>query len=83
MGIKGENDDKYDMLIDKDLKFLFHSFNGYLSRINTSLQLVRYTTKADDDYVLKVLQHHQGCQLNKFWKFLRKIFRIRTFSSLS
>ena len=33
MAIKTENDNKYDMLIHKDSKFIFYDFNGYLRRI--------------------------------------------------
>ena len=56
MAIKRENDDKYDMLIHKDSKFLFYNFTGYFSRINSPLQLIRRTTIADDNYALNVLQ---------------------------
>lgn len=56
MVIKRENDDKYDMLIQKDSKFLFYNFTGYFSRINSPLQLIRRTTIADDNYALNVLQ---------------------------
>ena len=56
MVTKSENDDKCDILIHKDSKFLFYNFNGYLSRINRPLQLVRQTTIAHDNYALNVLQ---------------------------
>ena len=43
IAINSKNDNKYDMLKHKNSKFLFYNFNCYHSRMNTPLQLVRYT----------------------------------------
>ena len=56
LAIKNVNDDKYDMLTHRNLKFLFYNFDNYLNRIGKPLQLVRHTKIADDDIALKNLQ---------------------------
>ena len=37
--VKNKNDNKYEMLTNKNPKFLFYNFNNYLSTIRKRLQL--------------------------------------------
>ena len=43
MAIKSENDDKYDILTNKNSKFLFYNFNVYLYRRGLPVQYLRHT----------------------------------------
>ena len=56
VAIRSKNDNTYDMLNHKNSKFLFYNFNGFLNRINQPVQLIRYTTVADDDCALVTIQ---------------------------
>ena len=41
INIKDENDDKFDILTNKNLKFFFCHFNDYLRQINEQVKLIR------------------------------------------
>ena len=56
VAIRSKTDNTYDMLNHKNSKFLFYNFNGFLDRINQPVQLIRYTTVADDDCALVAIQ---------------------------
>ena len=45
-----------DMLKHKNSKLLLYNLNGFLSRINEPVQLVRHTTVVDGNYALEFLQ---------------------------
>ena len=68
--IKNINDNKYDMLINKNSKFLFYNFNDYLGTINKPLQFLRHTVISHDDYALTEL-------LNRNWPdFIERILEV-------
>lgn len=70
MVIKSKNSNRYDMKNHKIWKFLFYNFNSFLNRINKSFQLIRYTTIADSDYTLAIIQE-------KYWLyFIEKILLL-------
>ena len=56
INIKDGKDEKYDMLGNKNSKFLFYHFNDYLKQINESTKPVRHTAVADDETALEILQ---------------------------
>ena len=54
--IKDGKDKKYDMLTNKDSKFLFYYFNDYLRQISEPTKPVRHSAVADDYTALEILQ---------------------------
>ena len=69
--IKNINDNKYDMLTNKNSKVLFYNFNDCLSIIGKPPQLVIHTVISDEDYALTELQ-------NRIWPYF--IERILEYS---
>ena len=64
VNIKDGEDEKYDMLTNKNSKFLFYHFNDYLRQINESTKPVRHSVVVDDDTTLEILQ-------NKNWQYFK------------
>ena len=56
VNIKDGEDDKYDMLTNKNSKFLFYHFNYYLREINEPTKAVRHTVVTDYETALEILQ---------------------------
>ena len=50
------DDDKFDVLTNKNSKYLFHLFNKYLEDRNRPKQFIRHSVVSDDNYALKELQ---------------------------
>ena len=70
VSIKDDEDEKYDMLTNKNSKFLFYHFNDYLRQINKPTKPVRHSIVADDDTALEILQ-------NQNWQyFIEKILEV-------
>ena len=44
--IKNVGENKYDMLSNKNFKFLFYNFNNYLIQVGKRAELVRHTINA-------------------------------------
>ena len=65
------DDDKFDVLTNKNSKYLFHLFNKYLEDRNKTKQFIRHSVVSDDNYALKKLQ-------DKNWPYF--INRIIEFS---
>ena len=65
------DDDKFDVLTNKNSKYLFHLFNKYQESRNKPKQYIRYSVATDDNYALKELQ-------NRNWPYF--INRIILFS---
>ena len=65
------DDDKFDVLTNKNSKYLFHLFNKYLEDENKPKQFIGHSVISDDNYALKELQ-------NKNWPYF--INRIIQFS---
>ena len=49
------DDDKFDVLTNKNSKYLFHLFNNYLEDRNRPKQFIRHSVVSDDNYALKEL----------------------------
>ena len=62
---KGNEDQKYDVLTNKNSKYLFYRFNDYLECIFEPIKPVRHSVIADDDLALEVIQ-------NENWQYLIK-----------
>ena len=60
--IEDVDDDKSDVLNNKNSKFLFYNFNSYLNSIGEDSHLARHTNISDDSYALNALQ-------NKNWPY--------------
>ena len=58
--IKDLNDNKFDILTNKNSKFLFYNFHSYLNLQNETRQLIRHSQISDDTYTLNASQ-------NKYW----------------
>ena len=56
-GFKGNEDKKYDVLTNKNSKYLFYLFNDYLERIFEPIKPVRHNIITDDDLALEVIQN--------------------------
>ena len=56
INIKDGEHENYDMLTNKNSKFLFHHFNDYWKQINEPMKPVRHTVVTDDETALEVLQ---------------------------
>ena len=56
-GFKGNKDQKYDALTNKNSKYLFHQFNDYLERIFELIKPVRHSVITDDDLALEITQN--------------------------
>ena len=70
VNIKDGEDEKYDMLTNKNSKFLFYHFNGYLRQINEPTKPIRHSVVVDDDTTLEILQ-------NKNWQyFIERILEV-------
>ena len=68
--IKDGKDKKYDMLTNKNSKFLFHHFNDYLRQISEPMKPVRHSAVADDYTALEILQ-------SKNWQyFIERILEV-------
>ena len=57
--IENESDDAFDMLTNKNKKFLFYQFNQYLAQIGQPLKFVRHSVIADDNCALTVIQERK------------------------
>ena len=65
---KDENDDKFDMLANKNSKFSFCHFNNYLRQIN--VKLIRHSVITNNETALEILQ-------NKDWQyFIERILEV-------
>ena len=58
-GFKGSEDQKYDVLTNKNSKYLFYQFNDYLERLLQPIRPVRHSIITDDDLVLEVIQNEK------------------------
>ena len=56
-GFKGNEDKKYDVLTNKNSKYLFNLFNGYLEQIFEPIKPVCHGVINDDDLALEVIQN--------------------------
>ena len=52
VGIKAQDEDKYDMLTNKNSKFLFYRFNDFLQMRNQDMRLIRYSIIVQDQEAL-------------------------------
>ena len=69
--IKDGNDEKYDMLTNRNPKFLFYHFNDFLRQINEPTKPVRHSVVQNDKTALEILQ-------NKDWQnFIERILEVR------
>ena len=59
MAIKASDDNKYDMLANKNMKFLFYHFNNFLNSWGLPIQRVRHTIITHDGKGLLEL-HNQN-----------------------
>ena len=50
-------DQKYDVLTNKNSKYLFYRFNDYLEHIFEPIKPVRHSVISDDDLALEVIQN--------------------------
>ena len=66
-GFKGNEDQKYDVLTNKNSIYIFYQFNGYLERLLQSIKPVRQSLTTDDDLALEVIQ-------NENWQYFFKHF---------
>ena len=55
-GFNGNKDQKYNVLTNKNSKYLFYRFNDYLERIFEPIKPVRRSVITDDDLELEVIQ---------------------------
>ena len=51
-----KNDDRLDVLVNKNSKFLFYHFNDYLTRVSVPTKPVRHTLISNDDLAIKIIQ---------------------------
>ena len=51
-----KNDDRLDVLVNKNSKFLFYHFNDYLTCVNVPTKPVRHTSISNDDLAIKIIQ---------------------------
>ena len=56
-GFKGKEDQKYNILTDKNSKYFFYWFNNYLEHILEPIKPVRHIVITDDDLTLDVIQN--------------------------
>ena len=64
-GFKGNEDQKFDVLTNKNSKYLFYWFNDYLERLLQPIKPVRHSIITDDDLALEVIQ-------NENWQYFIK-----------
>ena len=70
VNINQNEDQKYDILTNKNSKFLFYHFNDYLAHINEPTKPLRHSEIIDDDFALDIMQ-------NKNWQyFIEKLLEI-------
>ena len=70
INIKVGKDKKYDMLANKNWKFLFYHFNDYLKQINEPTKPMCHTIVTDDETALEILQ-------SKNWQhFIERILEL-------
>ena len=60
VGIKAEDDDKYDMFTNKTLKFLFYRFNNFLNMENCKMKHLRHMLVVVDQEGLTELQNRNS-----------------------
>ena len=56
-GFKQGDDQKYDVLTNKDSKYLFYCLNDYSQRVLEPIKPVRHSVITDDDIALDVIQN--------------------------
>ena len=56
-GFKGNEDKKYDVLTNKNSKYLFYQFNDYLERLLQPIKPVRHSIITDDDLGLEIIEN--------------------------
>ena len=56
-GFKGNEDQKYNILTDKNSKYLFYWFNNYPEHILEPIKPPRHSVITDDDLTLDVIQN--------------------------
>ena len=56
-GFKGNEDQKYDILTNKNSKYLFYWFNDYLEHILEPIKPIHHSVITDDDLALDVIQN--------------------------
>ena len=56
-GFKGSEDQKYDVLTNKNSKYLFYQFNDYLERLLQPIKPVRHSIITDDDLGLEIIEN--------------------------
>ena len=66
VNIKDGNDEKYNMLTDRNSKFLFYHFNDYVRQISDQTKPVRHSVVLNDVTALEILQ-------NKDWQYFIEI----------
>ena len=70
VNIDNGNDKKYDMIINRNSKFLFYHFNDYLRQMNEPTKPVRHSVVLNDETALEILQ-------NKDWQyFIERILEV-------
>ena len=70
VNIDNGNDEKYDMIINRNSKFLFYHFNDYLRQMNEPTKPVRHSVVLNDETALEILQ-------NKDWQyFIERILEV-------
>ena len=52
VGIKAQDEDKYDMLTNKNSKCLFYRFNDFLQMRNQDMRLIRHSIIVQDQEAL-------------------------------
>ena len=67
VNIKDRNDDKFDMLTNKNSKCFFYHFNNYLRQRNEQVKLVRHSVITNNETALEILQ-------NKDWQYFIEEF---------
>lgn len=60
VGVKAEDDDKYDMFTNKTLKFLFYRFNNFLNMENCKMKHLRHMLVVVDQEGLTELQNRNS-----------------------
>ena len=48
--------EKYDLYSNKNTKYLFYKFNGWIESIEGEKLLIHHTTKTKDDFSLKAIE---------------------------
>ena len=56
-GFKGNEDQKYDVLTNKNSKYLFYRFNDYLDGLLQPIKLVLHSVITDDDLALDIIRN--------------------------